>query len=125
MNTEHALAMRTDCCPTCGSQLRDEAFYDVERYVFIANGQSVRFPPALAKIMSVLWQTRNKGGVPNLERFAIALYADRPDGGPEYFNCISVQLNLLRKKIEPLGYTITKNFGTPRLGFRLVKMEPA
>lgn len=41
---------------------------------------------------------------------AKAIYSEDPDGGPENaFLCIRMFIGRIRKKIEPLGWTITKN----------------
>lgn len=41
---------------------------------------------------------------------AKAIYSDHPDGGPDgAFDSVKVMIGRIRRKIEPFGWTITKN----------------
>lgn len=113
------------CCPTCGSKLVDQKLYDEKNRTFIANGAAVRFTKAEADVFEAIWRTRNRGAYTSLESLANAAWADRVDGGPSCFNTLSVQIIKLRRKLAPLGYTVTHNFGQPKQGYRIVKMEAA
>lgn len=112
------------CCPTCGAKLEKQfAWSDADRTFTTPIGRA-RFTKIHAAIFNAIWRA-GKGGIHDRERFMEAVYGDRPEGGPEGFNTLSVHLIRLRERLEPVGYTITHNMGNPRRGWRLVKIEEA
>jgi len=114
-----------ECCPTCGSPLQDQVRWDVERRTFVAACGSARFTRTEASIFDALWRRRHSGGFATCEAFIASAFADDPDGGPEQPATLSVHLHKIRKRIEPLGFTVTKSSGQPRVGFRLITCEEA
>jgi hypothetical protein len=50
------------------------------------------------------------------------VYADHPDGGPEWINVICVHITAINRKIRPLGYKIHATRG-PGSVYRLVVLE--
>jgi len=111
------------CCPTCGAELADQVSYDSENRTFIANGASVRFSPGQAEVFNAIWRARQRGGITSMERLAEVAWADRMDGGPGSYNTVSVQLVHIRSRLAATGYTITRNIGRPKEGYRLTKAE--
>ena len=113
----------THCCPTCGSELRGQFAWSPEERTFTAESGRVQFPPVQADIFNAIWRA-GKPGIPDREQFMQEVYGNRADGGPD-FNTISQFLARMRERLEPLGYTITRNMGKPRQGWRLVKIPDA
>lgn len=111
------------CCPTCGAALRDQFAWDGEARTFIGGRNSVRFSKREAVIFEALWRARNRGGIHSLEEFAARAYEGDRDGGPESLTIISVHLAHMRLKLNGSGYTITRNVGRPRVGYRVTKAE--
>lgn len=115
-----------NCCPTCGGPLRDLFSWSLSERTLIANGMAVRFKPGKARIIDALWRARHRGGgIETLEQFMAAVYGGDPDGGPETFGSISVQLSGIRKTLAQVGLTITLNQGNPKRGYRLVPLDVA
>jgi len=112
------------CCPTCGTELHGQFAWSPETLTFTTSDGRVRFTKAQAAIFTAIWTSRETG-IQTTEEFMRAVHANRADGGPECFNNITVQMGKMRKRLEPAGYTITQNMGTPRQGWRLVKTGAA
>ena len=110
----------SDCCPTCGEKLRPQFKWDLDRRVFLGNGQAVRFTKTQSKLIDAIW--RKQGGVQTIDQFMSLVYGDQIDGGPLNCSVISVHLANIRRKLKPTGYTITWNEGRPRQGFRIIKI---
>jgi DNA-binding response OmpR family regulator len=110
------------CCPTCGHELLDQFAWDLDERTFVAGGVAVRFTKFQAKLFDAIWRMRFKGGIRDREHFMSLVYGDDPDGGSEAFTVISVHVAHVREKLIPTGHTLTLNFGSPRRGWRLVKI---
>jgi len=113
------------CCPSCGSELHDQFMWDGLNGVFIANGKAVRFTKHQALVVDAMWKARGRGGIRSVEEFIRKVYAGDINGGPLCTNVISVHLHRIRKKLEGSGYTVPKNEGRPKRGYRIAKLEGA
>ncbi len=114
--------MSEHCCPTCGGKIDGQFSWSREERMFTTPEGRVVFTPMHAKIFDVIWKS-GKAGIQNRERFTQAVYGGHSDGGVDGLNTISVHLIRIRKRLEPAGYTITQNMGSPREGWRLVKVQ--
>lgn len=113
------------CCPTCGATLRDQFAWDGEARTFVGGGIPIRFTKREAVVFDALWRARNRGGIHTLEEFAARAYESDRDGGPESLTTISVHLAHIRLKLKGSGYTITRNLGRPKIGYRVAKTDVA
>lgn len=109
-------------CRCCGQPLPADLplRWDAETRTLNANGQRAAFTKAECHIVHALWNRRRVGGFLSLNELIDAGWADDPNGGPQQ-QTVSVQLIKIRKKLQPLGWTITHgNKGRPRPGFQLI-----
>lgn len=112
----------TDVCPTCGAPLSGQFSWSLEQRTFSTRSARVVFTEIQALIFDAVWKA-GKTGMNDRAQFMWAVYGERADGGPSGFNALAVHLVYMRRILEPIGYTITPNVGTPRQGWRLVKIS--
>lgn len=110
-------------CPTCGQFLSGAASWDYETRRFFADGSTVRLSKTQANIVDVLWQSIGRGGVCSADELLQRAYADDRNGGPLSPSTISVHLMNIRRKLEAVGWTVSKNMGTPRIGYQIQKLS--
>ncbi len=98
-------------CPCCGG--------DVQRPSLQIVIDDLELPPQQAAILTAVWKM--KGHPCPTTRIMDAIWADDPDGGPEYetgLKYFKTQLSLLRKRLQGSGVSVdTVGF---RRGYRLV-----
>lgn len=111
-----------DVCPTCGAPLPKQLeVWDFQCRTFIGGGVAVRFSKLQAKIFNAIWHARHSGGIQTREALTEIVYANDVNGGPIASCNLSQYIRVMRQGLRPTGYTITKNVGNPRVGYRLVK----
>lgn len=49
-------------------------------------------------------------------------FGDDADGGPDSLNTVAVHIAHIRKKLRPIGWTVTLSTGQPRRGYRLIPL---
>jgi DNA-binding response OmpR family regulator len=94
-------------CPCCGQ-------------VIIAAAGPFDDQPVKRRIYDFL---RNHPEGVNRSEIADHIYADDPDGGPDTMNVIAVHIHKMRKRLVPLGLTITGHQGPGSL-YRLRAASP-
>lgn len=99
------------------------AHWDFESGTFTSHLGSVRFSHRKAVFIEVLYRARNRGGIHSRKSLMETVYADDPDGGPEWACGVSVHLNQIRRRLEPLGWTITKSGRVSRASYQLIPLE--
>lgn len=107
-------------CPTCGSPLRSENIrVDLARNFAVCSNGVVTLEPRLAEVLSVLADS-----YPNhvsMLDLAFALFG-HSEHSSDAWALIRVHVSKLRKKLEPLGWTIPRTHRWDR-GYCLQKME--
>ncbi|MDP1587299.1 MAG: helix-turn-helix domain-containing protein, partial [Prosthecobacter sp.] len=100
-------------CPCCGQTIAPAnapKWNENSRTIVVGDGVAV-LTPMQARMFSMLWRAWPSGRLISVEQMMNHLYADDPNGGPEYHNTVSVQISHMRKKLEPLGLTIRGRHG--------------
>jgi len=64
-----------------------------------------------ARMFAMLWKAWPTGRSISVEQMMEHLYAEDPNGGPEFNKTISVQISHMRKKLEPMGLSISGRHG--------------
>jgi hypothetical protein len=108
-------------CPLCGHPMPRKLVWESITRVFEADGRAVHLTCTEGRIFNALWHKRHFATLDDLAKY---VYHDRADGGPENLNTLSIIMGRLRKKLERLGYTITRNT-SDQIGWRLKKLEAA
>lgn len=121
------MSTATPVCQCCGQPLSRSlpARWDLPAGTFSCAGGSVRFRPQEARFFNALYRSRNRDGFRDPRDLLAAAYADDPGGGPNSISVVAVMTRQIRQKIEPIGWTVTRNMGVPRMGYRLVRLEQA
>lgn len=111
-------------CSCCGRPLPPKGpfIWDFESRTITGPLGSIRFSERKAIYVDVLYRARNRGGVYSLHELVNAVYADDVNGGPDNTNVGSVHLDQIRKRLEPIGLTISKNQGRPRCSYQIVQI---
>lgn len=110
-------------CTCCGRPMptKTPLTWDLKSRTLTSQIGAVRLSPRKAIYIDALYRARNRGGIQTRAELMDAVYADKEDGGPDDFVTGSVHLNQIRKKIEPVGWTISKNLaGEP---YQLIPFE--
>jgi len=112
-------------CRCCGQPLPPDlpARWDAAGATFTSASGSVRFRPQEARFFDVLYRNRNREGVRDPRDLFAAAYADDPNGGPNCMSAVAVMMRQIRTAVEPVGFTVTRNMGVPRRGYRLVVLD--
>lgn len=112
-------------CHCCGQPLAADlpARWDAGSGTFTFAAASVRFRPQEARFFDVLYRSRNREGYRDPRDLFAAAYLGDPNGGPNCMSVVGVMMRQIRMAVEPLGWTVTRNMGVPRQGYRLVPFE--
>jgi hypothetical protein len=114
----------TEACACCGRPLPPKGpNWDFKTRTFTTPAGSVRFSPRKAIYIDALYRARNRGGFANVAELMDAVYADDIGGGPDHATTASVHLQQIRRRLEPVGWTISKNMGRPRINYQLMQIE--
>lgn len=113
-------------CPHCHqpvAEIPNGPTWDFSARTFSVGTQSIRFSHRNASVFDALFRHRNRGAIDSTQALADRVYANEINGGPDTGeNSVSVALVHIRNALAPLGWTITKSLGRPKIGFRLVPM---
>ena len=103
---------------------RDKARWDCASGTFTAPMGSARFQKrVVAQLFDAFWRHRNRAPFANLNALYDAAFSNDLAGGPDINAASYVYLKRIRELIEPLGFTITRNRGCPRMGLKLVPLQ--
>lgn len=78
----------------------------------------------LPKVQLAIFEAIRKAGKYGItrERVREVVYADDPDGGPEFDNVISVHVNRINKALSPAGLKIQSAVGRGNSCYRLLEL---
>jgi two-component system OmpR family response regulator len=106
-------------CPTCGQPCEAITLrVDLDNNIVVRGDRWAKLTHQQAEILSIIVDAHPRRVTQEQILIRLCGWRDHPESGE---NLIRVQINRIRKRVEPLGIGIGRVYGT---GYRIIETEP-